>query len=111
MKDRERIRRQRQSERDRGAAAPAPNPRNPSDFHIRRLIIKCEADVYNERGELQQRGLSEDAVIVEAEFTEELIAALSARVPEMGRGFKKKFPKPEPTPQLVENDEPNSQAS
>lgn len=56
-----------------------PNPLEGKDYRVRRLILKAELDVYNPQGALENRGLTDDLVIPEAEFPPALVEYFVSR--------------------------------
>lgn len=74
----------------------AQDPLLGRNYQVRRLIIKAEVDVYDNEGKLAQRGLTDDLVLTEAEFPNELIAYFM-KTGRLKDGFKFYRP-PEPTP-------------
>jgi hypothetical protein len=72
--------RQIQRKLQKSKPAPAPDPQAPpidplagQNYRVRRLVLKAELDVYTPDGVLIQRGLTDDLVLVEAEFPQAII--------------------------------------
>lgn len=69
---------QRKMKKDPPAPAPvqatSQNPLEGKDYRVRRLIIKAEIDIYTPNGVLQERGFTDDLVILEANFPQAIMA-------------------------------------
>jgi hypothetical protein len=80
------------------ATAPQTIPLAGQNYRVRRLFLKAELDVYTPDGVLVQRGLTDDLVLVEAEFPPAIMAYFIGQGM-LAEGFKTfKLPSPTPSP-------------
>jgi hypothetical protein len=73
------------------------DPLAGKNYRVRRLILKAELDVYTPDGVLIQRGLTDDLVLMEADFPQPIMEYFIAKGM-LEEGFKTYKPPTPPAP-------------